>query len=229
MGLPRAAPQVRGRLQDGRASCARCTRPTPTCRKVIDVARGLEGLRRQDGIHAAAVVITNEPLTEYLPIQRKPEPGERPGGRADRHPVRDARRRGARPAEDGLPRPAQPRRASSRPSTSSRRSSGERPDIDDVPLDDDPTFELLRRGDSIGVFQLEGGPMRALMRSLAPTVVRRRRRPRRPLPARARWRPTCTTTTPTARTAASRSTYLHPDMAEALGRHLRPDASTRSR
>ena len=41
----------------------------------IDVALGLEGLRRQDGIHAAAVVITREPLTEYLPIQRKPEPG----------------------------------------------------------------------------------------------------------------------------------------------------------
>ena len=42
-------------------------------------------------------------------------------------------------------------------------------DIDAVPLDDDPTLALLRRGDSIGVFQLEGGPMRALMRSLAPT------------------------------------------------------------
>jgi DNA polymerase-3 subunit alpha len=38
-----------------------------------------------------------------------------------------------------------------------------------VPLDDEPTLELLRNGDSIGVFQLEGGPMRALMRSLAPT------------------------------------------------------------
>ena len=47
----------------------------PDARRVIDVARGLEGLRRQDGIHAAAVVITREPLTEYLPIQRKPEPG----------------------------------------------------------------------------------------------------------------------------------------------------------
>ena len=42
-------------------------------------------------------------------------------------------------------------------------------DIDAVPLDDDPTLALLRKGDSIGVFQLEGGPMRALMRSLAPT------------------------------------------------------------
>ncbi|MBV8202511.1 MAG: DNA polymerase III subunit alpha, partial [Acidobacteria bacterium] len=47
----------------------------PDVKKVVDVARGLEGLRRQDGIHAAAVVITREPLTEYLPIQRKPEPG----------------------------------------------------------------------------------------------------------------------------------------------------------
>src|SRR6202011_148441 len=50
----------------------------PDVKKVVEVARGLEGLRRQDGIHAAAVVITNEPLTEYLPIQRKPAPGGDP-------------------------------------------------------------------------------------------------------------------------------------------------------
>ncbi len=50
----------------------------PDAKLVIDVARGLEGLRRQDGIHAAAVVITQEPLTEYLPVQRKPEPGADP-------------------------------------------------------------------------------------------------------------------------------------------------------
>ncbi len=47
----------------------------PVAKEVIDVAKGLEGLRRQDGIHAAAVVITREPLTDYLPIQRKPEAG----------------------------------------------------------------------------------------------------------------------------------------------------------
>ena len=82
----------------------------PDAKRVIDVARGLEGLRRQDGIHAAAVVITREPLTEYLPIQRKPEAGGRDRGRADRHAVRDARGRGPRAAQDGLPRPAQPRR-----------------------------------------------------------------------------------------------------------------------
>jgi DNA polymerase III subunit alpha len=43
-------------------------------------------------------------------------------------------------------------------------------DIDHVDLEDETTFELLRRGDSVGVFQLEGGPMRSLMRSLAPTL-----------------------------------------------------------
>src|SRR4030095_1818824 len=50
----------------------------PDTRQVIDVAKGLEGLRRQDGIHAAAVVITRKPLTEYLPIQRKTETGGAP-------------------------------------------------------------------------------------------------------------------------------------------------------
>ncbi|MDA8366482.1 MAG: DNA polymerase III subunit alpha, partial [Actinomycetota bacterium] len=50
------------------------------------------------------------------------------------------------------------------------RSTGERPDIDHLPLDDEDTFVMLRRGDSMGVFQLEGGPMRSLMRSLAPTT-----------------------------------------------------------
>ena len=50
----------------------------PDVRRVVDVAKGLEGLRRQDGIHAAAVVISKDPLTEHLPVQRKPEPGGRP-------------------------------------------------------------------------------------------------------------------------------------------------------
>ena len=49
------------------------------------------------------------------------------------------------------------------------QSRGERVDIDNVPLDDPATYELLGRGDTIGVFQLEGGPMRSLIRSLKPT------------------------------------------------------------
>src|SRR5262245_17710240 len=50
-----------------------------------------------------------------------------------------------------------------------REVRGEDVDLDHLPLDDQKTLELLQRGDSMGVCQLEGGPMRALMRSLAPT------------------------------------------------------------
>ena len=49
------------------------------------------------------------------------------------------------------------------------RATGARPDIDKIPLDDPETFDMLRKGESVGVFQLEGGPVRALLRSLSPT------------------------------------------------------------
>jgi DNA-directed DNA polymerase III PolC len=140
----------------------------PDARKVIDVARGLEGLRRQDGIHAAAVVITDQPLTEYLPIQRKPEAGKDPDDapvvtQYEMHGVEDL---GLLKMDFlGL------RNLDVITDTVEmvRRATGTDLDIDAVPLDDDATLGLLRRGQSIGVFQLEGGPMRALMRSLAPT------------------------------------------------------------
>jgi DNA polymerase III subunit alpha len=141
----------------------------PDAKRVIDVARGLEGLRRQDGIHAAAVVITREPLTEYLPIQRKPEPGGDLGSapivtQYEMHGVEDL---GLLKMDFlGLRNLSVIERALEL----IEASTGQRPDIDAVPLDDEPTFEMLRRGDSVGVFQLEGAPMRALMRSLAPTT-----------------------------------------------------------
>ena len=135
---------------------------------VIDVARGLEGLRRQDGIHAAAVVITRDPLTDYLPIQRKPEPGT---------PLEDApivTQYEMHGVEDlgllkmdflGL------RNLDVMEITLDLVEQGgqPRPDIDNAALDDAKTFDLLRLGDTIGVFQLEGGPMRSLIRSLEPS------------------------------------------------------------
>ena len=141
----------------------------PDARRVIDVARGLEGLRRQDGIHAAAVVISREPLTEYLPIQRKPEPGRSAEDapivtQYEMHGVEDL---GLLKMDFlGLRNLSVIERALELIVA----ARGERVDIDAVPLDDPATFEMLRRGDSIGVFQLEGGPMRALMRSLEPTT-----------------------------------------------------------
>ncbi len=137
-------------------------------RKVIDVAKGLEGLRRQDGIHAAAVVITHEPLTEYLPIQRKPEPG---GDPADAPIVTQYEMHGVE--ELGLLKMdflgLRNLSVIERALDLVEEREGTRPDIDAIPLDDEKTFAMLREGDSIGVFQLEGGPMRSLMRSLAPT------------------------------------------------------------
>ncbi|MEJ5254472.1 MAG: DNA polymerase III subunit alpha [Acidimicrobiales bacterium] len=139
----------------------------PDARRVIDVARGLEGLRRQDGIHAAAVVITKEPLTEYLPIQRKPEAGQDP---EDAPVVTQYEMHGVE--ELGLLKMDFLGLRNLDVITDTvemiRRTRGIDVDIDNVPLDDEATFELLKRGDSIGVFQLEGGPMRALMRALAP-------------------------------------------------------------
>ncbi|WP_420638258.1 DNA polymerase III subunit alpha [Candidatus Poriferisocius sp.] len=137
-------------------------------RKVVDVARGLEGLRRQDSIHAAAVVITKEPLTEHLPIQRKASPGESLEEapivtQYEMHAVEDLGLlkmdflglRNLDVIEDAIGLIEQ--------------SHGVRVDIDNVPLDDQATYELLARGETIGVFQLESGPMRSLIRSLKPT------------------------------------------------------------
>ncbi|HVM10057.1 MAG TPA: DNA polymerase III subunit alpha [Acidimicrobiales bacterium] len=140
----------------------------PDVKAVVDVAKGLEGLRRQDGIHAAAVVITRDPLTEYLPIQRKPGPGEKP---EDAPVVTQYEMHGVE--ELGLLKMdflgLRNLSVIERALDLIEQSTGSRPDIDNVPLDDEKTLDMLRRGDSIGVFQLEGGPMRALMRSLAPT------------------------------------------------------------
>jgi DNA polymerase III subunit alpha len=140
----------------------------PDTRQVIDVAKGLEGLRRQDGIHAAAVVITKQPLTEYLPIQRKPENGQplEEAPVVTQYEMHGVEELGLLKMDFlGL------RNLDVITDTVEiiRRTRGIELDIDAVPLDDEPTYEMLRRGESIGVFQLEGGPMRALMRSLAPT------------------------------------------------------------
>ena len=140
----------------------------PEVRAVVDVARGLEGLRRGDGIHAAAVVITRDPLTSYLPVQRKPEAGKpvEDSPVVTQYEMHGVEELGLLKMDflglrnlDVIEDTVQMVRAIKDPTF----------DIDTVHLDDDPTLAMLRRGDSIGVFQLEGGPMRALMRSLAPT------------------------------------------------------------
>ncbi len=140
----------------------------PDAKEVIGVALGLEGLRRQDGIHAAAVVISRDPLTDYLPVQRKPDAGGNP---EDAPIVTQYEMHGVE--ELGLLKMdflgLRNLSVIERTLDLVEAATGTRPDIDGVPLDDEPTLEMLRRADSIGVFQLEGTAMRQTLRSLAPT------------------------------------------------------------
>jgi DNA polymerase-3 subunit alpha len=141
----------------------------PDAKAVIDVAKGIENLRRQDGIHAAAVVITPEPLTEYLPIQRKPENGGDPEAApiVTQYEMHGVEELGLLKMDFlGL------RNLDVISDTVEliRHARAIDLDIDAIPLDDAATFEMLRRGDGIGVFQLEGAPLRQLMQRLAPTT-----------------------------------------------------------
>jgi DNA polymerase III subunit alpha len=139
----------------------------PDVKRIVHVARGLEGLKRSVGIHAAAVVITKEPLTEYLPIQRKPEQGQAPEDapvvtQYEMHGVEDLGLLkmdilGLRNLD-----------VISDANTMIRKTRDERFSIDAIPMDDKPTYQLLSRGDTIGVFQLESTQMRALLKSLIP-------------------------------------------------------------
>ena len=187
----------------------------PDARRVIDVAKGLENLRRQDGIHAAAVVITDKPLTEYLPVQRKPEPGQAAAEapivtQYEMHGVEDLGLlkmdflglRNLSVIEMALDLIEQ--------------STGARPDIDSVPLDDERTFEMLRRAESIGVFQLEGSAMRSTLRALAPTSfndVAALVALYRPGPMAANMHRDY----PELKNGRKALTYLHPDMEAILG------------
>jgi DNA polymerase-3 subunit alpha len=184
-------------------------------KKVIDVAKGLEGLRRQDGIHAAAVVITEEPLTEYLPVQRKPEPGADPSEaplvtQYEMHGVEDL---GLLKMDFlGLRNLSVIERALDLIES----STGARPDIDGVGLDDGETYAMLRRGDSIGVFQLEGAAMRQTLRALAPTSfddVAALVALYRPGPMAANMHRDY----PELKNGRKTLTYLHPDLEEILG------------
>jgi DNA polymerase III subunit alpha len=144
-------------------------------KRVVDVAKGLEGLKRSDGIHAAAVVITKEPLTTYLPVQRKPESGQDP---ADAPVVTQYEMHGVE--ELGLLKMdfLGLRNLDVITDTVGDGAGVDHPDfdIDTAPLDDPATFALLGRGATIGVFQLESPPMRQLVKALAPNSFRTSRR-----------------------------------------------------
>jgi DNA polymerase III subunit alpha len=136
----------------------------PEAKEIIDNARTLEGLRREDSVHAAGVVIGDAPLVNYLPLKLSKESRDdsrRIVTQFDMHGVEEL---GLLKMDFlGL------RNLSVIDDTVRMlREQGIDVAIDHVPLDDEPTYEMLRRGDTTGVFQLEGAGMRSLIQQLAP-------------------------------------------------------------
>jgi DNA polymerase-3 subunit alpha len=132
-------------------------------KKVVDTARGLEGLRRQWGVHAAGVILSRHPLLDVIPIQRREVDGaiitQFDMGACESLGLLKMDFLGLRNLtvlDDAL-----------RHIDTNR---GETIDLETLPLDRPEAYELLGRGDTIGVFQFEGGPMRSLIRSLQPTA-----------------------------------------------------------
>jgi DNA polymerase III subunit alpha len=136
----------------------------PEAKEIIDTARALEGLRREDSVHAAGVVIGDRPLVNYLPLKLSKDSRDDTRRIVTQFDMHGVERLGLLKMDFlGL------RNLSVIEDTvASLRARGVELDIDHVPLDDDATFEMLRRGDTTGVFQLEGSGMRSLIRDLVP-------------------------------------------------------------
>ena len=133
----------------------------PEVKQVVDTARGLEGLKRQWGVHAAGVILSARPLTEVLPIMKREQDGaiitQWDMGACESMGLLKMDFLGLRNLtvlDDCL--------------ASIKDNRGGTVVLEELPLDDRATYELLSRGDTLGVFQLDGGPMRALLRSMAP-------------------------------------------------------------
>lgn len=130
-------------------------------KRVVDTARGLEGLKRQWGVHAAGVILSREPLLDVIPIHRREADGavitQFDMGACEATGLLKMDFLGLRNLsvlDDAL--------------INIKTNQGIEVVLEDLTLDDKKTYELLSRGDTLGVFQLDGGPMRALLRSMSP-------------------------------------------------------------
>jgi DNA polymerase-3 subunit alpha len=133
----------------------------PEAQRVVELARGIEGLKRQWGVHACALIMSSVPLTDVIPTMRRPQDGaiitqfDYPTSETLGLIKMDfLGLRNLTILDDAL---------------GNIVANGKEPvEIESVPLDDEATYALLTRGDTLGVFQLDGGPMRALLRQMRP-------------------------------------------------------------
>ncbi len=133
----------------------------PEIRELIDLAMKIEGLARNVGTHAAAVVIADKPLTEYVPLTRVP-------GKQDvitQWSMNDVEASGLLKMDFlGLRNLT----ILSRTVQLVEETTGKKIDPLKFPLDDRATYELLQRGETKGVFQLESGGIRDLLQRMKP-------------------------------------------------------------
>ena len=157
-------------LQPGADLAAEVARD-PVAAQIVDVAKGLEGIVRNASIHAAAVVISDRSLTDIVPLQladarENTESGEKVYRTVTQFSMKPIEEigllkmdflglRNLDVIEDAL--------------DIIERSTGERPDMATLPLDHQPTYEMMARGDSVGVFQFESDGMREALRKVSPT------------------------------------------------------------
>jgi len=133
----------------------------PVTREVIDTARPLEGLVRNEGVHAAGVVIAPGDITDYLPVRRDDE-----GNVVTQVPDHDVESLGLLKMDFlGLRNLDVIQNALALIEV----RTGEPIDIETIPLDDPATYAMLARGDSVGVFQFESSGMRDALREVGPT------------------------------------------------------------
>nr|WP_169078518.1 DNA polymerase III subunit alpha [Microcella alkalica] len=133
----------------------------PDARRVFDTALGLENLKRQWGVHAAGVIMSSEPLIDIIPIMKREQDGQIVT-QFD-YPACESLGlikmdflglRNLTIIDDAL--------------DNIRANRGIELVLEDLALDDPAAYELMARGDTLGVFQLDGGPMRSLLRMMKP-------------------------------------------------------------
>lgn len=134
----------------------------PQVRELLDNALVLEGLTRHVSTHAAGVVISPKPLVEFVPLYKGTKEGDEI---SSQYPMSDLENIGLLKMDFlGL------RNLTMIQDTLQMIKQVHKKDLDimDLPMDDRPTYELLSRGETLGVFQLESSGMRELLRKLKP-------------------------------------------------------------
>ncbi|MFN3974560.1 MAG: DNA polymerase III subunit alpha [Dehalococcoidia bacterium] len=137
-------------------------------RDLLDTAKRLEGVVHHVSTHAAGVVITGEPLTEYVPLQR-PVRGQENGIAMTQYSMEPIARLGLLKMDFlGLANLTILQKARELV----RQQRGQEIDLNALPLDDPKTYALLATGETTDLFQLESAGMRRCIRELKPTSLR---------------------------------------------------------